>query len=49
MTVKGPVTAIRLTPELTVAIDEWRRKEADLPARSVAIRRLLEWALERRK
>jgi hypothetical protein len=28
------------------AIDEWRRKQADLPSRSEAIRRLLELGLK---
>lgn len=45
VTVDGPVTAIRLTPALSKAIDNWRRKEEDLPQKSVAIRRLLEVAL----
>jgi hypothetical protein len=45
VTVNGPVTAIRLTPELKTAIDNWRRTQEDLPQRSVAIRRLLEHAL----
>jgi hypothetical protein len=46
VTVEGPVTAIRLTPDLTIAIDDWRRKQQDLPARSVAIRRLIERGLK---
>jgi hypothetical protein len=28
------------------AIDEWRRKQPDLPSRSEAIRRLVDFALE---
>lgn len=33
------------TEEQKAAIDEWRRKQADLPNRSEAIRRLVEAAL----
>lgn len=42
---KDPVTAIRLSPTLRAAIDEWRRKQDDLPSRSEAIRRLVEQAI----
>ena len=31
------------------AIDEWRRKQADLPSRSEAIRRLVELGLKAKK
>jgi metal-responsive CopG/Arc/MetJ family transcriptional regulator len=37
---------VRLTDELLAAIDEWRRKELDLPTRSEALRRLAIAALK---
>ena len=36
---------LRLTPELCAEIDAWRRRQADLPNRAEAARRLIEWAL----
>jgi hypothetical protein len=33
---------IRLTPELARALDEWRRRQPDLPSKTEAIRRLIE-------
>jgi hypothetical protein len=39
---QDPVTAIRLPPELRAAIDAWAEKQDDKPARSVAIRRMIE-------
>jgi hypothetical protein len=41
----GEVTAIRLTPELRAAIDDWRRKQKRIPSRSEAIRLFIEQAL----
>jgi len=38
-------TVIRLSPELRDKIDEWRRKQPDIPGRTEAMRRLLEMAL----
>jgi hypothetical protein len=32
---------LRLSPSLMKAIDDWRRKEPDLPVRSEAVRRML--------
>jgi hypothetical protein len=40
------VTAIRLSDSLRKAVDEWRRRQADLPSRSEAILRLVEQALK---
>ena len=37
---------MRVTPEFDAAIDEWRRKQPDLPSRSEAIRRLVDQALK---
>jgi metal-responsive CopG/Arc/MetJ family transcriptional regulator len=44
-----PVTAIRLSGELRAAIDNWRRKQADIPARSEAIRRLVQIGLKSKR
>lgn len=41
----APPTPIRLTAEQLAAIDDWRRQEPDLPSRSEAIRRLVEFAI----
>jgi metal-responsive CopG/Arc/MetJ family transcriptional regulator len=37
---------LRASGEFLKAIDEWRRKQLDLPSRSSAIRQLVEKALE---
>ncbi len=37
----GPVTAIRLQPELKALIERWRITQPDRPDRSEAIRRLV--------
>jgi hypothetical protein len=44
-----PVTAIRLGKDLLRLIDDWRRKEDDIPPRSEAIRRMIRIAAERKK
>lgn len=36
---------MRVTEEWLATIDEWRRKQPDLPSRAEAIRRLIEKAL----
>jgi len=36
---------IRLQPELSIKIDEWRRQQPDLPSRAEAARRLIELGL----
>lgn len=36
---------VRLQPGLATPLDDWRRKQADLPSRAEAIRRLVELAL----
>lgn len=38
---------VRLAPDQVKAIDDWRRKQEDLPGRPEAIRRLVEQALEK--
>lgn len=40
---------MRLDPETLAEIDEWRRKQDDLPSRAEAIRRLVAIALKGRK
>src|ERR1700751_2496828 len=42
---RDPVTAIRLSPTLRNSIDQWAKRQDDKPARSEAIRRLVELAL----
>lgn len=37
---------LRLPPELSDEIDDWRRKQPDLPPRAEAGRRLIELGLE---
>jgi hypothetical protein len=37
---------VRLQPELAAPLDGWRRKQADLPSRAEAIRRLVELGLK---
>jgi hypothetical protein len=36
---------MRISQELLRSIDDWRRKEPDLPPRAEAVRRLIEMAL----
>jgi hypothetical protein len=40
-----PVTAVRLSPELGAAVDNWAISQTDEPTRSEAIRRLVEIGL----
>ena len=40
---------VRLAPDQLKAIDDWRRKEEDIPGRPEAIRRLVEMALKKGK
>jgi hypothetical protein len=42
----GELIGIRCQPELVAEIDEWRRKQPDLPTRQEAMRRLIEQALK---
>jgi hypothetical protein len=41
-----PVSAVRLPPEISAAVDGWASKQSDRPARSEAIRRLVELGLK---
>jgi hypothetical protein len=42
----GDAVLVRLQPELAKPLDEWRRKQDDLPGRPEAIRRLVELGLK---
>jgi hypothetical protein len=46
---KDPLTALRLPPELTRAIEAWAAQQDDEPNRSEAIRRLVEIGLKAKK
>ena len=43
--VTGDLVGVRIQPEMATELDGWRRKQADLPGRPEAIRRLVEIAL----
>lgn len=47
--VTGELVGVRIQPDMAKALDDWRRKQIDLPGRPEAIRRLLEQALRARK
>jgi len=44
-----PVSAVRLPPEISAAVDDWASKQSDGPGRSEAIRRLVELGLTVKK
>jgi hypothetical protein len=41
-----PVSAVRLSPEISAAVDAWAARQNDEPGRSEAIRRLVELGLK---
>ena len=41
-----PVSAVRLPPTISGAVDDWASKQEDRPSRSEAIRRLVEIGLK---
>jgi hypothetical protein len=43
---QDPVSAIRLSPALRMAIETWATQQLDKPSRSEAIRQLVEFALK---
>lgn len=45
----GEPVMVRLQPELAGPLDDWRRKQTDLPSRAEAIRRLVEQSLAKGK
>ena len=46
MSPKSERFEMRLEPETIHEIDEWRRRQADLPSRAEAIRRLVDLGLK---
>jgi metal-responsive CopG/Arc/MetJ family transcriptional regulator len=44
--VTGDLIGVRIQPEMAQELDDWRRKQADLPNRPEAIRRLVEMGLK---
>jgi hypothetical protein len=44
--VTGEPVMVRVQPEMAKELDDWRRKQADLPNRPEAIRRLVELGLK---
>jgi hypothetical protein len=47
--VTGDLIGVRIQPEMAKELDDWRRKQADLPNRPEAIRRLVELGLKAKK
>jgi hypothetical protein len=46
---RGTTVGVRCQDEMLAAVDDWRRKQPDLPTRATAIRRLAEIALKAKK
>jgi hypothetical protein len=44
-----PVSAVRLSPELSASVDAWAASQEDEPGRSEAIRRLVDLGLRVKK
>ena len=42
---RGTTIGVRCQDEMLVAVDEWRRRQPDIPTRATAIRRLAEIGL----
>jgi hypothetical protein len=47
--VTGDPVLVRVQPDMAKQLDDWRRKQDDLPGRPEAIRRLVEIGLKARK
>ena len=45
----GDPVLVRLRPEMAKQLDDWRRKQDDLPGRPETIRRLVELGLKVKK
>ena len=43
--VTGDLVGVRVQPDMAKLLDDWRRKQADIPGRPEAIRRLVELGL----
>ncbi|WP_234683990.1 hypothetical protein [Bradyrhizobium monzae] len=48
-TVTGDPVMVRIQPDMAKELDDWRRKQDDLPGRPEAIRRLVELGLKAKK
>jgi len=46
--VTGEPVLVRIQPDMELRLDDWRRRQHDLPSRPEAIRRLMEQALPTR-
>jgi hypothetical protein len=44
--VTGELVGVRVQPDMAKRLDDWRRKQDDLPGRPEAIRRLVELGLK---
>jgi hypothetical protein len=42
----GDLVGVRVQPDMAKALDDWRRKQEDLPGRPEAMRRLVELGLK---
>lgn len=47
--VTGDLVGVRVQPDVAKQLDDWRRKQDDLPGRPEAIRRLVEIGLKAKK
>jgi hypothetical protein len=47
--VTGDLVGVRVQPEMAKELDDWRRKQPDLPNRPEAIRRLVDLGLKVKK
>ena len=47
--VTGDPVLVRIQPEMAKLLDDWRRRQDDIPGRPEAIRRLVEQALAQAK
>jgi hypothetical protein len=45
----GDLVGVRVQPDMAKQIDDWRRKQDDLPGRPEAIRRMVEIGLKAKK
>ena len=45
----GDLVGVRVQPDMAKQLDDWRRKQEDLPGRPEAIRRLIEIGLKVKK
>ena len=45
----GDLVGVRIQPEMAKELDDWRRRQDDLPGRPEAIHRLVELGLKSKK